>query len=390
MCKLLEELLFGASSEYQWDKPAEEFDGSAALVQLFFFALVWGVGGNVVEADFPAFDDLVRQQFDGVRGVRCPNQGTVFDYFVSFDVNPPALAPWDALVGAFEYKEEVAFFDLMVPTVVTTRMGWLLERYLNQGHSVLFTGSTGVGKSVVAKNTLERLQAKGEWVPVTMNFSAQTSALRTQETIESKLEKKGKSRLGAAPGKKMVIFVDDLNMPKLEEYGAQPPIELLRQFQDFRGFYDREQLFWKGVEDVTLIAACAPPGGGRNAITPRFTRHFSVFALPAPDDKALKSIFVQIMKGFFTTTGFSKAVQGSVEGMVKTAVDIYFRMSTDLLPTPAKSHYVFNLRDLSKCVQGVLQADPSTIRDVDQVSELFWHESLRVFHDRLINEEDKT
>lgn len=34
------------------------------------------------------------------------------------------------------------------------------------------------------------------------------------------------------------------------------------------------------------------------------------------------------------------------------SVEIYGRMSTDLLPTPAKSHYVFNLRDLSKCVQG--------------------------------------
>jgi len=34
-------------------------------------------------------------------------------------------------------------------------------------------------------------------------------------------------------------------MPKLDTYGSQPPIELLRQFQDFRGMYDREKFFWK-------------------------------------------------------------------------------------------------------------------------------------------------
>lgn len=38
-----------------------------------------------------------------------------------------------------------------------------------------------------------------------------------------------------------------------------------------------------------------------------------------------------------------------------SAVEIYGRMSAELLPTPTKSHYVFNLRDLSKCVQGKVQ-----------------------------------
>lgn len=38
---------------------------------------------------------------------------------------------------------------------------------------------------------------------------------------------------------------------------------------------------------------------------------------------------------------------------------------------------------------GVLQADPGTVRDYLQIFRLFCHEAQRVFHDRLINDEDK-
>lgn len=87
-------------------------------------------------------------------------------------------------------------------------------------------------------------------------------------------------------------------MPTVEEYGAQPPIELLRFFIDREGLFERQAWQWKNVVKTTLIGCAAPPGGGRAEISPRLTTNFAMICLPNAQSAVLSHIFGQILSNF--------------------------------------------------------------------------------------------
>ena len=68
-------------------------------------------------------------------------------------------------------------------------------------------GVTGVGKSVISTAALDSMVERKGLVPHSVVFSAQTSALDTQMLMESKLEKKRKTRSAGRIVAKLTVAI---------------------------------------------------------------------------------------------------------------------------------------------------------------------------------------
>uniref|UniRef100_A0A8B9YXV7 Dynein axonemal heavy chain 3 n=1 Tax=Bos mutus grunniens TaxID=30521 RepID=A0A8B9YXV7_BOSMU len=325
------------------------------LQGLFLFALVWTVAGTI-NADS-------RKKFDLLLNTKTQSPG-------------PSIKTYHVFVAQVS--------ELIIPTMETARQSFFLKTYLDHEIPMLFVGPTGTGKSVITNNFLLRLP-KNTYLPNCINFSARTSANQTQDIIMSKLDRRRKGLFGPPIGKKAVVFVDDLNMPAKEVYGAQPPIELLRQWIDHGYWFDKKDTNKLDIVDVLLVTAMGPPGGGRNDITGRFTRHLNIISINAFEDDILTKIFSSIADWHFGK-GFDVVFLRYGKMMVQATMTIYKAAVENFLPTPSKSHYVFNLRDFSRVIQGVLLC-PHT--HLQKFIRLWIHEVYRVFYDRLIDHEDR-
>ena len=74
-------------------------------------------------------------------------------------------------------------------------------------------------------------------------------------------------------------------------------------------------------------------------------------------------------------------VKNLKDKLVIATINIYntVKSSKELLPTPAKSHYVYNLRDLAKVFYGIGKVKHFSCPDDSSMVKLWAHEVKRVF-----------
>uniref|UniRef100_A0A8C1QBG0 Dynein heavy chain 10, axonemal-like n=1 Tax=Cyprinus carpio TaxID=7962 RepID=A0A8C1QBG0_CYPCA len=368
---------------------------SEELECYFLEALYCSLGASLLDKGRQKFDEFIKKlsSLNTVHDEKVlagPGQipvylPTLYDFH--FDGAQKKWVPWSSMVSKYIHNADMKFIDILVPTVDTTRANWLLEQMVKVKRPVVLVGESGTSKTATIQNFLSNLNTDTT-IMMMINFSSRTTSMDLQRTLEASVEKRTKDTYGPPMGKRLLVFMDDLNMPRVDEYGTQQPIALLKLLLDKGGMYDRgKELNYKLIKDLGFIAAMGKAGGGRNEVDPRFISLFSVFNIPFPQEESLHLIYSSILKGH--TKSFEECIQNICDKITFCTLELYKTIIKDLPPTPSKFHYIFNLRDLSRVYHGLTLTNPERFCTVTQFVRVWRNECLRVFHDRLINETDK-
>lgn len=350
----------------------------ATMVQYWFvFSVIWSIGASVDEAGRKSIDTFIRE-LDGT----FPNKDSIYEYWVDAKQNTWASFE-DKLEKSWRYPSNAPFYKIIVPTVDTIRYNLIVSALLNNKQPVLLTGPVGTGKTSVAEGVLDNLS---NFNNLTINMSAQTSSNNVQEIIEGKVEKRTKGVYVPIGGKKLITFLDDMNMPSKDTFGSQPPLELLRQWIDYSFWYDREKQTQREIRDMYLLGSMGPPGGGRTEISERFQSRFNLINMTFPSEQQIVRIFGTMINQ--KLQDFDEGVKPIGSIITKATIEVYQVVVEKFLPTPAKIHYLFNLRDISKVFQGLLRANKDYHDTTNAMIRLWVHEVFRVFSDRLNNDKD--
>jgi dynein heavy chain len=361
---------------------------------LFFFTLVWTIGATCDNKGRTTFSEALWKHLanheQGSGGLNPLEKGTFwYDYVYIVEGEEENIGKWMKWLDwapSYSVPRAAEYQNIVVPTVDSIRLTYTFSTLLRQQHHVIVAGNTGTGKSVYITLWLQK-DAGDSCMPLFINFSAQTHVNQLQDLLDSKFEKRRRGVYGPPTGKYNVIFIDDLNMPKKEYYGAQPPIELVRQWMDYGGWYNRKELKLQQIIDICHVSGMGPPGGGRTEITGRLRRHYNTITAADLARESIAKIFSTIVDHFLSP--FEEAVQKLKSNLVETSLIVFERAIAELLPTPAKSHYTFNLRDIWKVFQGICGLSAKKVSDPVVVIRCWAHENKRVFGDRLINNTDR-
>ncbi|KAJ8290699.1 hypothetical protein GJAV_G00016460 [Gymnothorax javanicus] len=376
LCSLLDCLL--TSENIPPDSPRDAHE------TYFVFACIWAFGGALYQDQLHDYRIEFSQWWTKtMKAVKFPAQGSVFDCFL--DPLTRRFLPWGDRAPLFTMEANTSLQTVLVHTSETVRLRYFMDLLLDRGQPLMLVGNAGVGKTALVGDKLSDLPEN--YMTARVPFNYYTTSTMLQKVLEKPLEKKAGKNYGPPGNRKLIYFIDDMNMPAVDSYGTVLPHTLIRQHLDYRHWYDRQKLSLKEIHNCQYMA-CMNPTAGSFTVNPRLQRHFSVFAVNFPSSEALYSIYSKILASHLQQHPFSHGVLKMADVVVSASIWLHHRMVQNFLPTASKFHYIFNLRDLSSMFQGLLFSTVECLRQDTDLIQLWLHETGRVYSDKMVEAKD--
>ena len=362
-------------------------DSSKELYESYFvFALVWAYGSSLFndgQTDYRAeFNKWFLNEF---KGLKFPTGMSVFDVWVDPFTNE--FTSWTDRVPKFQLDPDVPLQACLVHNSETIRIKFFIDLLVDSKFPLMLIGLAGSGKTLMINEKLCQLDENYAIANVPFNFYY--SSEMTQKILEKPLEKKAGKNYGPPGNKKLVYFLDDMNMPEVDEYGTVGPHTIIRQHMDYGHWYDRNKLTLKEIHNTQYVA-CMNPTAGSFTINPRLQRHFATFSVVFPSAESLFTIYHSILNDHLMNPGnkFNPLVQKLCKNVINGTLALHAKCAQVFSPTAVKFHYIFNLRDLSNVFQGLLFSTSECCQVPETFVRLWVHEVQRVYKDKLADNKD--
>eukprot|EP01084_Bolivina_argentea_P009096 17033_1 len=384
---------------------------SEALEKHFIYCLIWAFGGSLLVNETTnykiEFSNWFKHTYNSV--ITYPfdqdvsdeyGSNLVFDYFYDDVTND--IVRWETKVNKYSppltgnLNSQLLLTNIMVETSETVRLLHYVSALQSHGNPALFVGTSGTGKTAVIKSLLKSTTITDKYWTATINLNSYTDATTLRDIMQQYVDKRSGRNYGPPGGKKLIYFIDDLNMPYVDTYGTQSPIALIRQQMDYMLWYDTNESDpnrkKKIINDCQYLASMNNKAGSFT-VNQRLMAHFACFSLCTPSRDQLVTIYRSILDGhlsnFSAQIAEDNKIMGECKSITNATIDLLETMSKSpkFKPSSTKFHYSFTMRDVSNVFQGLVISKPGTLTHIEFI-RLWVHEVTRVFGDRLIDQND--
>jgi dynein heavy chain 1 len=337
----------------------------------------------------------IRKKFGAVllrtSGVMLPgDEHGLVDYRVRVEDGEYEL--WSDSVPRMEIESHrVSATDVVITTTDTVRHSDILGAWLASRIPLVLCGPPGSGKTMTLTSVLQSVQGV---VLTNLNFSSRTTPEIILKVFQQycKYVRRGKDvvlepaeSLGAESW--LVVFCDEINLPEEDSYGTQRVIMFMRQLVEQGGFWRNDNV-WVKINRIQFVGACNPPAdAGRVEMSHRFLRHVPLLLVDFPEKDSLLQIYGTFNSGMMK---LFPNLKGEAEAMTEAMVEVYTENQKRFTPT-MQPQYFYSPRELSRWVRGIYEAVVNMDQGVtrEELARIWAHEGLRLFCDRLVEEEDK-